>query len=143
MTASYDKRGISFLYPENWKILDDGEDEWPRTVSVESPSGGYWTLHVYPEEFQPHELCEQALEAMRGEYEQVESQDVEEELFDFNSVGFDISFFCLDFLVTCRIRSFRAGRHPILLISQAESRDFEQQKLIYAAMTKSFLDNWG
>lgn len=142
MTATYDKQGIRFLYPENWKIVDEGDEGWPRTVSVESPSGGYWSLHIYPPNFRSHDLCDQALGTMRSEYEGLESHEVSEELFEYQSVGYDLSFFCLDFLVVCQIRSIRVGGHPILLITQAESREFEAQQLVYAAMTKSFLDHW-
>jgi hypothetical protein len=143
MTATYERQGVSFLYPENWNVADESDDGWPRTVSVESPEGGYWALHIYPPPFRPDDLCEQALAAMQAEYEGLEFDEISEEIFEHHAVGFDLSFFCLDFLVTCRIRSFRAGGHAILLISQAESREFDRQQPVYAALTKSFLDHWG
>jgi hypothetical protein len=139
MTARYEGLGISFLYPENWRIVDEQADEWPHGVSVESPDGGYWQIQLYPSRMDLARLSEQALEAMQGEYEGLEWQAVTEELFDVTASGYDLYFFCLDFLVTSRIRSLYMGDQTILLICQAESREFDRLRLVFDAITKSLL----
>ena len=37
MTATYDRGGISFMYPENWSVMDEQLDTFPRSVSVQAP----------------------------------------------------------------------------------------------------------
>ncbi len=141
MTATYESFGIRFLYPENWCITDEQLDEWPRSVSVQSPSGAYWELQVYPSRISPSRLTKQALEAMKQVYADIESKPVTEELGTINAKGYDLDFFCLDFLVTSRIRCFWVGSRTCLLTCQAESREFDGQQPVFAAITKSLLDN--
>jgi hypothetical protein len=140
MPAQYEKLGIRFLYPENWRIEDEDLDEWPRRVSVQSPGGGYWELHVYPSRISPADLSKQVVEAMREVYEDLESEPVTEQMWNVTAQGYDLDFFCLDLLVTSQVRSFYVGARTYVLIYQAENREFEQQRPVFAAITKSLLD---
>lgn len=141
MSASYENFGIRFLYPENWAVADEQLDEWPRSVSVQSPSGAFWELQVYPSRMSPARLTGQVLEAMKQVYGDIESKAVTEDLWNVTATGFDLDFFCLDFLVTSRVRCFRVGARTCLLTCQAESREFDRQEPVFAAMTKSLLDS--
>lgn len=140
MYATYEKFGIRVLYPENWTVQDEQLDDWPRSVSIQSPQGAYWELQVYPSRISPARLTKQALSAMQQIYEDLEAEPVSEELGDVTATGYDLSFFCLDFLVSCRIRSFYSGSRTCILTCQAESREFDRQELVFSAMTKSLLD---
>ena len=51
MPAVYQQFGVRFLYPENWSVLDEETDEWPRAVTLQSEETGFWTLQVYPPGF--------------------------------------------------------------------------------------------
>ena len=141
MIAHYEKSGIRFSYPENWSVVDEQLDQWPQGVSVQSPNGGYWELKVFPAAIEPDRLSDEALEAMRQEYSDLESEAVTEEMFGVTAVGYNLDFFCLDLLITSRIRSFSIGSHTLLLICQAESREFDRQRFVYDAITKSLLDD--
>lgn len=141
MSASYENFGIRFRYPENWSVTDEQRDDWPRSVSIQSPSGAYWELQLYPSRMSPARLSKQALEAMRQVYEDLEFRAVTEELGTIHAKGYDLDFFCLDFLVSSRIRCFRVGSRTCLLTCQAESREFERHQPVFAAITKSLLDN--
>jgi hypothetical protein len=140
MVASYEKFGIRVLYPENWTVQDEQVDDWPRSVSIQSPQGAYWELQVYPSRISPARLTKQALSAMKQIYEDLEAEPVTEELGDVTASGYDLSFFCLDFLVTSRIRSFYTGSRTCILTYQAESREFDRQEPVFSAMTQSLLD---
>jgi len=140
MVAIYENFGVRFLYPENWTVQDEQLEAWPRSVSLQSPNGAYWELQVYPSGTSPGQLVKQALTAMRGIYEDLEAEAVTEELWKVTARGYDLQFFCLDFLVTSRIRSFHAGAHTCLLTCQAESREFDHQQRVFDAITKSLLD---
>ncbi len=141
MFATYEKFGIRFLYPENWAVTDEQLEEWPHSVSVQSPSGAYWELRVYPSRISLKRLTKQAVTAMQDVYEDIESQSVTGEMWSVSTVGYDLDFFCLDFLVTSRIRGFYLGSRTCLLTCQAESREFEQKQPIFEAIMKSLLDN--
>jgi hypothetical protein len=139
MTACYEKLGIRFLYPENWKVADEQFDESPHSVSVESPDSGFWSLLVYDEEIDPRALLEQVLESMCEEYEGVESSLVSEQFDDVESLGYDMYFCCLDFIVNSRALAFRAGGKTLLMMWQAEDREFEQLEPVFRAITISLI----
>ena len=140
MVATYEKFGIRVLYPENWTVSDEQLEDWPRSVSIQSPQGAYWELQVYPSRINPARLIKQTLAAMEQIYEDLEAEPVTEELWEVAATGYDLHFFCLDFLVTSRIRSFHTGSRTCLLTCQAESREFDRQAAVFSAMTKSLLD---
>ncbi len=141
MQGEYSKFGVKFLYPEDWSVVDEEPNEWPRRVSVQSPNSGFWELQAYPARFQPDDLAQQTLQAFSEEYEGVESEPVSEPIMDHVATGYDLEFFCLDLLVTCQVRSFRLDGQTMLLICQAESEEFELRRDVFEAITLSlFLD---
>ena len=38
MVSTYDRLGVSFMYPENWTLADDADQQLPRTISVQAAS---------------------------------------------------------------------------------------------------------
>ena len=56
MPAVFEQFGVKLLYPENWSFGELELDEWPRSVTLQSPHTGFWTLHVYP----PHHDLDEA-----------------------------------------------------------------------------------
>ena len=142
MPREYSNFGVRFSYPEEWAIVDEEHSQWPRRVSVQSPNSGYWELQAYPSSFRPIDLSDQTLEAFREEYEDLDSEPVTEEILDHATTGYDLDFFCMDLLVTCQVRSFSLAGQTILLICQAESREFEMRRDVFEAITRSlFLPN--
>lgn len=139
MTAKYEKLGVQFLYPENWTILDEELDGWPQGVTVQSPGNAFWELQVYPSRMSRTKLAAEVLKVLQEEYEQLEAQAITEEICQRPAVGYDLGFFCLDFLITSRIRCLCVGGLTYLLIYQAESREFERQQLVFEAITQSLL----
>jgi len=139
MTARYENLGISFMYPENWRIVDEESDDWPRGVSVQSPEGGFWELKIYPSLMDCDELTDQVLAAMRQEYAELESDAVNEDIVGVLAVGYNLTFFCLDLLVISRVRSLHVDSMTYLLTCQAENNEFEREKPVFDAITSSLL----
>lgn len=139
MTAKYEKFGVQFIYPENWTVGEEELNEWPHGVTLETPGAGYWELQLYPSPLDPADLCAQVLEAMREQYPELEVESIAEEICDLPAVGYDLSFFCLDFLITSHVRCVSKGAHTYLLIYQAESREFDAQQRVFEAITISLL----
>ena len=139
MTAHYENLEVEFLYPENWKIVDEETDQWPRGVSVQSPESGYWELQIYPSRVDCAQLSGEALAAMREEYADLEAEVVSEDILDLPAIGYNLRFFCLDLLVISQIRSLHMGSRTYLLIRQAESREFERELPVFDAITQSLL----
>lgn len=139
MTAVYNRSGIQFMYPENWKISDDDMDNIPRTVSVESPTGAFWSVDIHPFSVDHQMLLDQTLAVFEQEYNEVESGPAEEIWLGEAVTGFDLDFVCLDFVVCCQLRVLRHSHATYLMTFQAEDREFQELRQVFRAITQSLL----
>ena len=139
MSAVYDKQGLHFEYPENWTLDEsaatDGE------VTVNSPGGGFWSVVVCGSADDPRKYAESSLSAMREEYEQLDVEPVEETVAGHRLTGYDLNFFCMDLTNSARIRAVRTLDAVLLILCQAEDREFDHAAPVYAAMTTSLLSH--
>jgi hypothetical protein len=140
MTAIYDRLGVRFLYPENWKITEDNTTELPRSVAMESPRGGTWELIVYDEQRDADGLTGEVLSAMRKEYEEIEISPCSTQFGDVPAGGYNLYFYHLDLLVNSRALAAQFGEKTVLLLWQAEDREFEELEPVFTAMATSLLN---
>ena len=111
-------------------------------VSVYSPSGGaFWTLSVYSRNEDPRQLAAAALMAMKEEYDNLDSEAVDERRGRRELVGYDINFYCLDLTNSAAVRCLRTNRATYSIFYEAEDREFEQVGRVFEAMLVSFLNN--
>jgi hypothetical protein len=137
MTSKYDHHGIRFQYPENW-TLDDSE-EGDFSLTVYSPEGSFWSVMWRELTVDPHDLAIEALQALKKEYAETESEPVNEELAGFEVAGFDINFYYVDLSNTALIRYFRTPTASCVVLCQAEDHDFPKTEAVFQAMTLSLL----
>lgn len=139
LTPNYDRDGVRFCYPENWTIVDESFEEWPRTVSAQSPHTAIWMAHWYSNHEAPTELAGNVLQALRQEYDEVEAEVVSERIDDYDVIGYDVSFYCLDLIAETSIRSLRIGANTLVLVCQAEDSEFDELRSVFAAITLSLV----
>ena len=139
MPATYDNFDLCFLYPDNWSLSEDQEEQWPHAISVQSPSSAFWSLHVYPSRENSGILAQEALLGLAEAYEEVESEEVFEKIGPAETTGYNAEFFYLDFLVRAEIRSFAIGGRSFVLLCQAEAREFAEMAKVFRAITFSLL----
>jgi hypothetical protein len=84
-------------------------------------------------------VLEEALPAMKAEYDDVESYEVPSGLTIADSRGMEANFYCLDLLITSRLVAFTVKPYTYLLQMQAEDRTFEKLDLVFQAMQTSIL----
>lgn len=137
MPAIYENFGIRFLYPENWSITDVEDDEWPRTVTVQSRETAFWSLHVYPPRHDAQAVVDELVAAIESEFHDVEVLPAEETFGDIDTRGVDLAFFYLDLLVEAKIRVLRTPSGTLIWLYQAESREFEAMEPVFQAMAVS------
>ncbi|MGE0758331.1 MAG: hypothetical protein AB7O38_14985 [Pirellulaceae bacterium] len=140
MSAVFEKGGIRFQYPENWSIAEEDFIELPQTVSLQVPQGGLWSLTVYEPNADPTTLLRETLDQMRKEYADLESSTIVEQLEGVSATGHEMYFYCLDFLVCARSLALRTRQGKVLLLLwQAEDRDFATYEPVFRAITVSLL----
>jgi len=139
MPAIYDNMGVRFLYPENWSITDEVDEDWPRTVTLQSPQTGFWSLHIYPpgEEVKP--VVKELIGAIQAEFSDIEVLPVKETFGETSTTGVDLAFFYLDLLVEAKIRCLRTPSATLIWLYQAESREFETIEPVFQAIAISML----
>jgi hypothetical protein len=139
MPSIYDRANVRFLYPENWKLVEEDRGSEPQTVSLQSPSGGIWSLMLYAGRPDGLALADEIVSAMKSEYEEVEVTPHSESLETFEASGYEMCFHCLDFLVSARALVIQRDRDAVLLLWQAEDREFAELLPVFRAITTSFL----
>ena len=131
MPATFDSFGLRFLYPDNWSIADRGEDEGTAGVTFDLPTGGFFSIEQVRDGQLEEELIEEIQESIEEEYGEVEREDVAS---DEGSRTVDFEFYCLDLLVISRLKIVSIGTTPYFIQIQAESRDFEENAMVFAAI---------
>lgn len=139
MPAIYQNLGVRFLYPENWSITDEDDEGWPRTVTVQSPETGFWSLHVYPARHETQAGIDELITAIQDEFGEVEVLPAKETFGDSDTTGVDLAFFYLDLLVEAKIRCIKTPSATLIWLYQAESREFEKSEPVFQAMAVSML----
>jgi hypothetical protein len=143
MPGSFSGFGVQFLYPENWKIHDQSEstgDDAPG-VMLETPEGAFFSLNRYPGIDATEPVIDQAIEAMRAEYTEIESRPWDDPAGVASDSGAELNFYYLDLLITARMLAIRDRDDVLLVQLQGESRDFDRLEPVFAAMLKSLRDS--
>ena len=139
MPAVYENFGVRFLYPENWSLLDEEVEDWPRTVTVQSLQTSFWSIHFFPPHFEPDEMVEQVIETIKEMYGELEVLPAEEAYGDTDTMGVDIAFFYLDLLVEAKVRYVKTPSGTLIWHYQAESKEFEAMEPVFQAISTSLL----
>jgi hypothetical protein len=139
MLGIYQDHGIRFSYPASWEV--EVNDDGPRTtVTLSDPGGTAFALVTLDEDSPPAgEMAEQALQAMREEYPELDAYPATETIAGHEAVGHDVEFFSFDFLNACAIRCFQTPRQSVLMLGQwSETADGDAYEPTFRAMRRSF-----
>lgn len=122
MTAIYDDE-IRFEYPDGWEV-ETTVDGSRTTISLQPPeSSAFAFIALDSEGGEPRELIDEAIDAMRDQYPEIEMDPATETIAGRRAIGYDIEFFYLDVINTCEIRCFATLRHVVLVFGQWSELD--------------------
>lgn len=141
MFSVYDREGVSLAYPQNWRLEEEQSEDASLQLSIMSPGAAFWTLAVYSGLHDLRGLADQALEALREEYPELEQHDAEETVADVSLVGHDVDFIYLDLANSASIRVCHHGESTMLLFSQAEYRESKTAGPVFQAIATSLFSN--
>lgn len=136
MSKQYQEEGISFRYPDDWRLdREESADGW--TVLLQSPGTAFLTLTYDRRGASAEEMAQTALEALRGDYPNLDASPQVEALAGQLAIGHDIEFISLDLTNTCWTRSFHSAAGTVLLLCQANDLELEEYEPILRAICAS------
>ncbi len=140
MPAQFDSFGVRFLYPDNWTVADRAEEEGDQGATLDFPGGGFFSIERTKADEVPG-LIEQIVVAIAADYEDLEREDVALDVLPADTPVTDLRFYYLDLLIVSRIVILRpdgdpAGEDVLMVQMQAESRDFDKNEPVFAAILK-------
>ena len=143
MPSTFDGFGVRFLYPENWKVVDQTEagEDATAGVMLETPEKAFFSLNRYTGGIAPQQVIDEAIAAMRGEYDEIEVSPYDDPSGLAREAGAELSFYYLDLLVAARLVAIPDGDDVLLVQIQGESRDFERLEPVFAAMLQSLRES--
>lgn len=139
MPAIYETSGLRFLYPENWKVVEEEPYNWPRTVTIQSEQTSFWSLYIYPPQEDAAPLIESVIQSIREVYNELEVLPAQEIVAGLETTGVDICFFYLDLLVEAKIRCLQTPTYTLVWHYQAENKEFTEMELVFQAISTSLL----
>jgi hypothetical protein len=136
MAERFEKNGICFLYPENWR-LEREETETGWTVLLQSPDTAFFLLSLDEDGPDSEHVANTALEALREDYDDLEADECVDSLAGQPAVGHDIRFTSLDLTNTCWTRSFYCADGTVLVMCQLNDLELEQHEPVLRAICAS------
>jgi hypothetical protein len=137
MISEFNRSGVSFRYPANWRIEAESSDETEWTVSVHSPVTAFVLISLRPDARDPADLADQTLEALKTEYEELDAENRVETIAGHLTIGHDIDFLTVDTPITCRTRCLETPSGPLLVMCQSSEFDSEQNDPVLRAIVAS------
>jgi hypothetical protein len=136
MAAKFEDGGIRFLYPENWKLeREDNDDGW--TVTVQSPETAFLLLSVNEAMPTSEEVLATTLVALKADYDDLEYEDCVDSIGGQPAVGHDIRFSSLDLTNTCWTRSFYSAAGTVLVLCQCNDLESDTHEPVLRAICAS------
>ncbi len=135
--AIFDDHGVRFDYPADWEI-DVGVDGPRTSVTIQSPNGPAFAIVIADEARpEPREMADEAVEALRGDYPELDATPASEIIDGHAAVGHDAGFFSLDVTNSCVIRCFRTPRRTIFFLAQWSDLEDDDLEATFAAVRGS------
>lgn len=140
MPKSLESFSIRFLYPDNWVEAERGESEGLEGVTLELPSGGFFSIERIQEDQPLDELIDQIIASFQADYGEIEREDLVVDRYADVERAVEIRFYYLDLLVLSRLLVLHRGGRSYVVQMQAESRDFDANELVFDAIMKQLAE---
>jgi hypothetical protein len=133
---TFDRDGISFRYPTNWRVdAEEGDGGW--TVTLSSPDTAFAILSLRPDASDPADLADQTLEAIKSEYQELDAENAVQTISGRAAIGHDIDFMTVDTTTICRTRCLDTPAGPLLVMCQTSEYDHERNDPVLRAIVAS------
>jgi hypothetical protein len=143
MPQTFEQAELKFLYPENWQIIEQQTDSSIcQSVTLQNEGTIQWSVYRYDSQMDTEELIRQAVRAIHAEYEQhEETTSYQINVGNEKLVGIRMFFNFLDFILCMTAVTIFKNDATYLFVVQAESREYDENEIIFGALATSLLNN--
>jgi hypothetical protein len=134
---TFSRSGISFRYPANWVVETDETADGGWTVTLQSHETAFLLVSLRPDADDPAQVADEALEALRAEYKELDAEDVVETLAGQAAVGHNIDFLTVDTPSVCWTRCLQTPEGPLLVMCQTSEFDRPANEPVLRAICAS------
>ncbi|TWU42114.1 hypothetical protein [Novipirellula artificiosorum] len=142
MPATFEHFGLHFLYPDNWEAMVDDDDQ-DEGVTLQLPRGGFCSILKDERPHGDDEIIDKIAAVIRADYGEMESEKLPVEPFFDEGLAVEMRFYYLDLLILARTLVTRLAGERFVIQFQAESRDFDANEQVFAAIVKQLRDGQG
>jgi len=136
MSRIFERSGVSFQYPDNWKLdTEEAGDGW--TVTLQSPETAFLLVSLRPDAVGAGQLADEALTALKAEYPELDAEPAVDDVAGLPAVGHNLDFLTLDITITGWSRSIDTTAGPLLVMWQASEYDRERHEPVLRAIAAS------
>jgi hypothetical protein len=133
---TFDRDGITFRYPENWRVeAEEGEGGW--SVTLTSSQTAFAIISLRPDARDPADLADQTFDAIKSEYKELDADNAVQTIAGQVAIGHDIDFMTVDTATECRTRCLNTPSGPLLVMCQTSEYEREQFDPILRAIVAS------
>ena len=125
MAKRFDVAGVSFEYPTSWKAETE-EAGGGFTAMLQGDSSAFLLVSLRPDMDTPAEVLQEALTALKIDYQTLDAVEVTDTLAGIPAIGHDIDFMTLDVTIHCKTRCTMTGDGPLLTMVQVSEYDIEE-----------------
>jgi hypothetical protein len=134
---TFSRSGVSFRYPATWDLDAEETAEGGWTVTLHSPETAFLLVSLRPDADDPAQVADEALEALRAEYQELDAENVIETLDGQVAIGHDIDFLAVDTPIACWTRCVTTSEGPLLVMGQTSEFDREANEPVLRAVCAS------
>lgn len=138
MIKTFERDAIRFQFPANWTLEAPEEppgEGWSATL--QSPETAFLLVSLRPDAGDSANLADQALEALKADYKELDAENVVESVAGLVAIGHNIDFLTVDTPITCQTRCVETPAGPLLVLWQVSEYDRERQEPVLRAIISS------
>jgi hypothetical protein len=136
MPRVYEQDGVRFMYPDNWAV-EEMRAAGEVSLHIQGPHTGFVLLVIYDGQRDCGQLVAQVVDAMKEEYPELDTQDVDEPVGEHPACGCDLNFFSFDLTNTAWVRAFRTTQRSLLVMGQCNDLDLGPAEMVFRAVCAS------
>jgi len=133
--SSYAGHGIQFHYPAGWELSEESRDE-AMTITV-SDDAAFWSVTVMRRRPRAERVLEEATQAFREEYEEIDEYPADGLLARREAVGRNLEFVALELINCVFMRAVEVGGRTLFTLAQVTDHERQRYEPVFEAINDS------